>query len=579
MESGAASDATRVSVAEAFLEQLGALGIEYLYLGAGSDTAPFVEAYRKAGPDGGTGRKYPKPVISAHETVAIGMAHGYTMVTGRMQAVMLHVSVGAANAVCGIINAARANVPVLFTAGRTPVFETGPRGSRDSEIHWAQEMFDQAGMMREVVKWDYELRDGRQLETVLNRAFSIADAHPKGPVYLTLPREVLASEAVTATAAAGPVRATAAPGPDPEAVRQLAQRLVVARCPVFVCTASGADPETIPILARICERFGIGVGEARPRYVCFPDRHPMHLGHDQKFVYQHADALVYLESDVPWVPARAQPKESAFIAHVGVDPLFARYPIRSHRSDLTITSSTRSFLLLLENMLEQLLGEDGGGDRVGRMADLAREQRARVDARIRAEAERKGPISRAYLSACLAETLPSGGIVVNEYPAVRECLEFGAGGGYLSHAASAGLGWGLPAALGAKQAAPDRQVVAFLGDGSYVFANPPACHHAAAYHDLPVVVVIFNNGGWGAVQNAALNMYPEVREGMAEGGDTYLPLTSLAPLPDFSLYAQASGGLGITVSERSQLRPALQRAFEVAGGERRQVLVNVLGQG
>jgi acetolactate synthase I/II/III large subunit len=91
------------------------------------------------------------------------------------------------------INAARENVPMLFTAGRSPLTEEGMAGARDVYIHWAQEMFDQAGMVREIVKWDYELRNGQQLETVVDRALAVATSAPQGPVYLSLSREVLAS--------------------------------------------------------------------------------------------------------------------------------------------------------------------------------------------------------------------------------------------------------------------------------------------------------------------------------------------------------------------------------------------------
>src|SRR5256885_10536511 len=106
---------------------------------------------------------------------------------------MVNVSSGSANALCGVFNAARENVPILFTAGRSPLTEEGLLGARDTYIHWAQEMFDQAGMLRELVKWDYELRNGAQLETVVDRALTVATSPPEGPVYLTLPREVLAA--------------------------------------------------------------------------------------------------------------------------------------------------------------------------------------------------------------------------------------------------------------------------------------------------------------------------------------------------------------------------------------------------
>src|SRR5437667_65212 len=179
------------SVAEAYLALLAERGIEYLFANAGTDFAPIVEAYAKAAH---SGQPAPKPLMATHENLALSMDRGYAVASGKVPAVMVHVSVGTANALCGVFNAARANVPILFTAGRSPLTEEGLAGARDTYIHWAQEMFDQAGMLREMVKWDYELRNGAQLETVVDRALTLATSPPEGPVYLSLPREVLAEK-------------------------------------------------------------------------------------------------------------------------------------------------------------------------------------------------------------------------------------------------------------------------------------------------------------------------------------------------------------------------------------------------
>ena len=178
------------SVAGAYLALLADRGIEYLFGNAGTDFAPIVEAYAQAAQ---TGVAVPRPMLATHENLAVTMAHGYAMLSRRIPAVMVHVSVGTANMVCAAINAARENVAILLTAGRSPITETGLPGSRDGYIHWAQEMYDQAGMIREIVKWDYELRNAEQLPTVVDRALAIAATEPRGPVYLSLPREVLAA--------------------------------------------------------------------------------------------------------------------------------------------------------------------------------------------------------------------------------------------------------------------------------------------------------------------------------------------------------------------------------------------------
>ncbi|HEV3394893.1 MAG TPA: thiamine pyrophosphate-binding protein, partial [Xanthobacteraceae bacterium] len=148
------------SVAAAYLALLAERGVEYLFGNAGTDFAPLIEAYAQAAQTGGAA---PRPMLATHENLAVSMAHGYAMVSRRIPAVMVHVSVGTANMVCAAMNAARENVAILLTAGRSPLTESGLPGSRDGYIHWAQEMYDQAGMLREIVKWDYELRNGEQL--------------------------------------------------------------------------------------------------------------------------------------------------------------------------------------------------------------------------------------------------------------------------------------------------------------------------------------------------------------------------------------------------------------------------------
>src|SRR5256885_3922312 len=168
---------------------------------------------------------------------------------------MVNVSSGSANALCGVFNAARENVPILFTAGRSPLTEEGLEGARDTYIHWAQEMFDQAGMLREMVKWDYELRNGAQLETVVDRALTIATSPPEGPVYLSLPREVLA-EKLPGFRYESPSRHVAAspPGPDEAAVAAAARLLAGAQNPVIVTADAGRDRAAVPALAEFAER-------------------------------------------------------------------------------------------------------------------------------------------------------------------------------------------------------------------------------------------------------------------------------------------------------------------------------------
>src|ERR671935_363059 len=207
----AAKQKSAGNVAAAYLALLADRGVDYLFGNAGTDFAPLIEAYSQAAQ---TGVAVPQPILATHENLAVTMAHGYAMVSRRIPAVMVHVSVGTANMVCAALNAARENVAILLTAGRSPLTEAGLLGARDGYIHWAQEMYDQAGMIREIVKWDYELRNAEQLTTVVDRALAIAATEPRGPVYLSLPREVIAAPLPDVAPAPSRLKAAARAAPD-----------------------------------------------------------------------------------------------------------------------------------------------------------------------------------------------------------------------------------------------------------------------------------------------------------------------------------------------------------------------------
>ena len=183
------------------------------------------------------------------ENAAVGMAHGYYMVTGKPQAVMLHTNVGTANSINMLINASRDRTPIFLTSGKSPVTEDGPSGTRNNYIHWAQEMFDQAGMLREVVKWDYEMRRGDQAWGVVERGMELAMSSPRGPVYLMLPREVLGEE-ISAISQQRPARAVpAAPHPAASDIARLADWIAAAKHPLIITAAPARWPRMPPLWA------------------------------------------------------------------------------------------------------------------------------------------------------------------------------------------------------------------------------------------------------------------------------------------------------------------------------------------
>jgi len=557
------------STAEAYLELLAARGVEYLFANAGTDFAPLLEAYSRRQAQG---QALPRPITVPHEITATAMAHGYAMVTGRPQVVMVHVIVGAANALGGIINAARSNVPILFTAGRTPLNEAGFRGSRNVHIHWAQESFDQGSMFREFVKWDYELRNYPQLETVVDRALALAQADPQGPVYLILPREVLAERQerfVYAVPTRSPKPSPTLPAP--ESVAEAARILAAAGKPIIIAKTVGRDPAAVLPLVALAETIGAPVVDQNHTHLNFPQDHPLHMGFDAGAYLEAADVVLAVESDVPWFPDLKKPRPEARVIQVAADPLFSRYPIRGFPANVALAGTPRLTLRALAEAAGRLIDASAVAER----RKLWESEHSRLREAWAAKARRvqsDRPIDMAWVSRCLGDVLDDRTIVVNEYDLDPTQACFRAPGSFFATSPAGGLGWGLGAALGAKLAAPDRTVIATVGDGAYIFGVPSAAHFVSRAADLPVLFVVFNNQAWNAVKRATLSVTPDgwaARTG-------FLPLYELDPSPDFELYCRASGGHGERVEDPEELPGALARALKVVTEERRQALLNVI---
>jgi acetolactate synthase-1/2/3 large subunit len=557
------------NVAAAYLALLADRGVDYLFGNAGTDFAPLIEAYSQAAQ---TGVAVPQPILATHENLAVTMAHGYGMISRRIPAVMVHVSVGTANMICAALNAARENVAILLTAGRSPLTETGLLGARDGYIHWAQEMYDQAGMIREIVKWDYELRNAEQLTTVVDRALAIAATEPRGPVYLSLPREVIAAP-VSEPERPSPSRLgpAAPPAPDATAVAAAAQLLAQVASPLIVTANAGRDAAAFTALTRFVERFAVPVVQHRPRYLSLPSSHPMNLGFAPADLVATADVIMVLEADVPWIPSRVAPAADCKVIQCGLDPLFARYPIRGFPCDLAITGSTAAIISALTAALEDTVDSES----VARRRRAVKDERDALTASRQRALEagaRKTPLDPAWVSHCIDRAKDPHSIVINEYTLFLEHCSFESPDLYFGSSSASGLGWGAGAALGAKLARPQSQVIAVLGDGAYMFCNPAAAHHASALHGLPVLFVVMNNAMWGAVQRSTFAMYPD---GLASKSNAP-PFVGLGKLPAFERICEAAGGYGERVEDPAALPGALQRALTVVRNEGRQALLNVI---
>jgi acetolactate synthase I/II/III large subunit len=557
------------TAAEAYLVLLKARGIDWLLANAGTDFAPIIEAFSRGAQ---VGLAMPEPVVVPHENAAVGMAHGYYLVTGRPQAVMVHVNVGTANALMGLLNAARDNVPILFTSGRTPITEAGRIGSRDLPIHWGQEMYDQAGMLREYVKWDYELRYGEQLERIVDRALAIAMTEPRGAVYLSLPREALATPVENFSFGEQPVMRPAAPShPAPESVAHAAEILAGAERPLVIAARGPSTERGYAALAGLAERYALPVAHFWPSRLAMATDHPMHVGFDVGPWLAKADAVMVLDAIVPWLPGQHALPESCPVIQIGPDPLFADLPMRSFAADLAIAAEVPATLDALGEALAAR-GLDKAGATAARRQRITRHNADRQEALRKAiEAGRGTPMTAAWVSHCLDRVKGEDAAVFGELGCDPGAMTFTRPGCYFSHTLAGGLGWGLPAALGAQLVDRDRLVIAAIGDGSYMFANPVACHQVGEALGLPVLTVVFNNGVWNAVRKSTRAVYPD---GHAARSNR-MPLSSLEPSPAYEKIVEASGGYGERVETADELPHALERALHAVRQEKRQALLNV----
>ncbi|WP_037082953.1 thiamine pyrophosphate-requiring protein [Neorhizobium vignae] len=543
---------TGTFAAEAVLTHMKAAGIDVLFANGGTDFPSIIEAFARQ-PE--TGLKMPEALVIPHEGVAVGMAHGYYLMTSKPAGVIVHVNVGLANSVMGLINARSENVPVMMFSGRTPITEHGRFGSRSSPIHWGQEMFDQGGMVREVVKWDYELRYPEQAGIVIDRAMSIAMSEPRGPVYLSLPREALAEGAEVEISHRSTVTPTTYGPADPELVAQAADLLSKAKKPLIITQSPELAADFEP-LAGFVEKFALPTIEMWATRLALPSDHPMMIGRDSTQVLKEADVVVVINAAVPWISDHTHIAEGAKVIAIGPDPQHSRVPIRSFPIDIALAGGiNKTIAALAAAMAERVPASETFSERREKWAKVKAAQAEAADKR--AALGNGSPMTPAYVSRCISDILDDRTTVVNELGIDPSVMSFRYPKSYFSTPLSGGLGFGLTAALGAQLADRSRQVIATIGDGSYMFANPVACHQTATALKLPLLTVVFNNGIWNAVRRSTLYMYPD---GSAATANT-MPITALDPAPDYAAVARAHGARAERVETGADLPAALQRAL------------------
>ena len=556
-----------ITAGGAIFTRLKALGVDYVFANSGTDFPPIIEGLAEAS---AKNIELPTPIVIPHEHAALGMAHGYYLISGKAQAVMLHTNVGLSNGATGAINAACEQIPMLLMSGRTPVMEGDRFGARTVPIGWGQEMRDQTALVREACKWDYELKFPEQIAGLLDRAHAIANSTPKGPIYLSLPREVLC-EATPREGLEDPATIRPVTGaPNPSDIETAARWLAEAKNPLVIAQRGAGDRKSFKAFARWAEEWGIAVCSWWATHLAISTEPPCHVGSDPRPWMEKADVVVVLNCIAPWWPDKHKLADGAKVINIGPDPVFSRFPVRNFRSDLTIAGETALTVPALIDAMAPLKRDPGAlAARRDRLAKASAQNRASI---VEKATDTTRGITKSYVSHCLGKALEGvKSSVFSELGTILGTIKREDHNSWFQEPHSGGLGWSFPTALGAQLAEPDRVCVATMGDGSYMFSNPTACHQIAEALELPVLILILNNEEWGAVRASVTGLYPS---GFASRANE-MPLTALKPSPDFTNVAAASRAWARKVTDPDELPKVIEQALRVVRENRRVALLDV----
>jgi len=552
------------TTSSAMLSALREAGVQYLFVNLGSDHSAFMEAYASArATQQGAEFPYPEVITCPNEMVALSAAHGHAAVSGRAQAVLVHVECGTQALAGAVHNAAKGRVPVLIFAGMSPATQEGEaRGSRNEFIHWIQDVFDQRGLVRGYMRYDNEIRVGANAAQIVHRALQVASSDPQGPVYLVAAREILEQEVTPRREDVRLWPRLGAGALSPEDALEVARTLLAARRPLAVTTYLGRVPAAVGELTRLCRRLGMGVLESVPSTVNFAPDDPLHQGCQwnekrQNPALAEADTILVLDSDVPWIPTINRPDAKATILHIDVDPLKQQMPLWYLRARRAWRADAATALRQINAALDTLQ-IDAGAVRE-RTAYLAKRH-----ATLREELQRLeqpgATLTAEYLTAqvreaigpdalVLSEAVTNFHVVTNHIGRTKPGTYFVSGGG--------SLGWNGGAAVGAKLARPDALVCAFTGDGTYMFSIPSSVHWIARRYRTPFLQIIFNNQGWRAPKFSMLGVHPDGYGSRAAELDI-----RFEPPPDYSGIAAAAGGAHAEIVKKpEEVAPALRRAL------------------
>jgi acetolactate synthase-1/2/3 large subunit len=544
---------------DALIAAMTAGGVDHLFFTSGAEIVFFQEAVAKALAQG---RPAPRLITMTHEHASLNAALGFAAVSGRAAATVAHVDAGTLNYGAAIHTAWRSGLPVLITAGGGPASFPGTmRGARDGGGHiWMQQPIDQNSIVRQYMKWDHRLEYQDNPGLIVSRALQVALSEPRGPVYLTIPKEIGLLPTRDASFPTCEQLGVPLPaGPNPTGIREIARRLARARTPVIVVSNSGRNPASVPALVALCEKLAIGVVYSSPRaYLSFPMGHVLHQDTDS---LRDADVVLVIDATVPWIPGNDEPPAGAFVAVMDADPIRTRIPTYEFTANVRVGCDPLLGIEALSAALPEFLdGADAAriAERSERWAERSRDRAARAGERARAVSTQT-PVSAVWLSHEIAAALDDNCIVFDETLPHNRIADYhrpNRPGSYFGNPGTSG-GWAPGAAFGAKLAAPERDVVAITGDGFYMYSTASAAMWAAAHYGAPFLTIVYQNRSYSTGTLRVKSTYPDsfAAKGGYDGG-------YFDPPVDFAQEAESAGAYGENVRDPADVRAAIQRGLQ-----------------
>jgi acetolactate synthase I/II/III large subunit len=546
---------------QAILKAFEQSGIDFILSSPGSEWPPVWEALAEAA---ARGAKNPKYVNCRHEAVAVAMAAGYTKVTHRPQAVMLHATAGPLNAAMTLRAALQERTPMVIISGEIAAYGENTKVA-DPGGQWLHDLTDLGGspdLLRGCVKWADRVMSADVLASTIERAVRIAVEPPAGPVLIGIPFECM-MEQVNFADHAKPNEVVRAQEVSEGAIDRALNLIAAAKNPVALTEHVGGDPRAVERFVELCELLAIPVMETyRPAFMNFPRTHPLYLHHDPKVV-EAADLVLMVDAVTPWYPASKTPKNAKIICIAEEFPN-SRLPYWGYNVDLALVAppaSTLEKLVKKAQLSEQVAANRGAYNQ--RLASC-RERHDGYFGNLHDEARKRAgqsPIDPRWLCHELGEALPENAVISEETTVYRsliqEAIPRSKTQSYFARI-TGGLGVGLSYALGVKLAMPNRPVFALIGDGAFHYNAVPSCLGVAEEYGLPIHVVVFNNGRYLSMETSLIKYFPD---GAAKNTGVHFG-ANIAPKPDYQFYAKAHGGYGYRVTEPGEIKPAIEQALK-----------------